>query len=336
MKSFLIALLIFILIIGTGVGAFYVRAAALSRPVELSEPVTVKIDPGSGCTKIASVLYNAGLVRNAGVFKNYADERGVSTKLRPGEYTFEGKVTLEDLVAALLRGGETADNERVTIPEGLTVKQTAEIFAAKGLVNTDKFIEYTQITAFPAYDYLPPPGTPDRLTGFLFPDTYDIDPRWTEREIVNMMLARFDNVFTAEWRARAQQTGRSVKEIVVMASIIEKEAKMAVDRPLISGVFYNRLEINMLLQSCATVQYVLGEPKPNLTQKDLDTPSPYNTYLHKGLPPGPIACPGKDSLRAALYPAEHDYLYFLAKPDGYHVFNETYAGHLSDRDKYLK
>ena len=334
MKKFLIGFAIFILVIGIGAGLVYWKVTSLFNPVTLAEPITIKIESGSSGGRIANVLYAAGLVRNANVFSYYVKKEGVSTNLRPGTYTFDGVVSLEELAKVLQTGNELAETLMVTIPEGLTVAQTAEIFAKKGLVDAEKFIEYTQTAEF-AYDYLPPPGAEDRLNGFLFPETYGVSPKWTEKDIVNMMLAQFDKVFKAEWHARAKEMGKSIFEIVTMASIVEKEALMSSDRPIIAGVFYHRLEIGMLLQSCATVQYVLGEPKNPLLLKDLETPSPYNTYLHKGLPPGPIACPGKASLEAALYPTETDYLYFLAKPDGYHAFNKDLAGHNADKRKYI-
>ena len=333
LKKFLIVLLILGVVIGGAVGFVYTKINALYEPVYMGRPVTVIIEKGYSGGKIANVLYAAGLVRNANVFSKYVKEQGVDSKLKPGTYTFEGSVSLDDLCAVLQVGTER-ETFMVAIPEGFTVKQIAERFEEKGFADAEKFIEYTQTAEFP-YEYLPPPGTEDRLDGFLFPETYGIDAEWTEKEIVNMMLAQFDKVFKKEYRERTEEMGMTILELITMASIVEKEAAKATDRPIIAGVFYNRLKIGMMLQSCATVQYVLGEPKNPLLYKDLETPSPYNTYLHKGLPPGPIACPGLAAIEAALYPDENKYYYFLAKPDGYHVFNTTNAEHEADKRKYI-
>ena len=334
MKKFLIVLLVLGVIIGGATGFVYSKINALHGPVYLDEPVTIKIEKGYSGGKIANVLYAAGLVRNANIFSNYIKQQEVDNKLKPGTYTFEGSVSLDDLCAILQTGNEQRETVMVTIPEGFTVKQIAERFEDKGFVDAKKFIEYTQTAVF-SYEYLPPPGTEDRLDGFLFPETYGIDAEWTEKEIVNMMLAQFDKVFKKEYRERTTEMGMTILELITMASIVEKEAAKATDRPIIAGVFYNRLKIDMMLQSCATVQYVLGEPKNPLLYKDLEAPSPYNTYLHKGLPPGPIACPGLAAIEAALYPDENKYYYFLAKPNGYHVFNTTLAGHEADKRKYI-
>jgi UPF0755 protein len=150
------------------------------------------------------------------------------------------------------------------------------------------------------------------------------------------MLYQFSKVFTEESKARARELGMSVRELITLASIIEREAQVSEDRPVIASVFYNRLKIGMPLQSCATVQYILGEQKPVLSIEDTRIESPYNTYLISGLPPGPIASPGAESIQAALYPADTKYLFFLAKGDGSHAFSETYEQFLRDKAKYIQ
>ncbi|MCL1906242.1 MAG: endolytic transglycosylase MltG, partial [Clostridiales bacterium] len=154
------------------------------------------------------------------------------------------------------------------------------------------------------------------------------DPAWDEKQIIEMMLKQFDSIWTEEWQAKADDLGMSLPEVVTLASIIEKEAAVEADRPVISGVFHKRLGIDMMLQSCATIQFLLGEPKVPLLNSDLEIESPYNTYKYPGLPPGPIASPGVAALKAALYPEETEYLYFRAKNDGSHRFSVTYEEHL--------
>lgn len=317
------------------IAAFFMGQAYLGgRPVVI-ENVSLTIPDGSGTKAIAAILKDNGVIRSEGAFVRYVKQKGISQDLRSGSYVFDGEMTLERVCDALLRGRGNATEVRVTIPEGLTVEQTAEIFAEKGLVDKDAFIAYTLNGDFP-YDYLPPKGTTERLEGFLFPDTYQISTQWDEEDIVNMLLRQFDKVFKEEWREQAEESGRSIYDVVILASIIEREAKVQEDRPIIAGVFLNRLAIGMKLESCATVQYALGEVKPVLLYKDLEIDSPYNTYQMKGLPPTPIAAPGKASLEAALYPTESDYLFFLAKPDGSHYFSKTLAEHNAAKNKYLK
>ncbi|MCI8336830.1 MAG: endolytic transglycosylase MltG [Peptococcaceae bacterium] len=325
----------FFLLVMIAAVLFMGQAYLAGRPVTLAETVSITIPDGSGTKAIAGILKDNGVIRSESAFVRYVKRNGLGQDLRSGSYTFSGEQSLADICSALKKGRGNATEVRVTIPEGLTVEQTAEIFADKGLVDKDKFIDYTLNGDFP-YDYLPAKGTPERLEGFLFPDTYQISTAWDEEDIVNMLLKQFDKVFTEEWREKAEADGRSIYEVVTLASIVEREAKVAGDRPIIAGVFLNRLDIGMKLESCATVQYALGEVKPVLLYKDLEIDSPYNTYKNQGLTPTPIAAPGKASLEAALYPTESDYLFFLAKPDGSHFFSKTLAEHNAAKNKYLK
>lgn len=319
--ALLIALLL--LISGLALGGFWY--AGLDKPVHLDESVSITIASGSTSAHISQLLHENGLTRHGLAFRLYARQEGIENQLKPGTYTFSETVSLEEIARQLL-AGKNAEALKVTIPEGLTVAQTAEIFAAQGLADIDIFMEYAQNAPF-EYDYLPPPNTENRLEGFLFPNTYMINVNWSEEEIIQMLLAQFDKVWKEEWRQRAADLDLTAFEVITLASIIEKEARIAQDRPLIASVFHNRLQIQMALQSCATVQFVLGEPKYPLLYEDLEIESPYNTYKHRGLPPGPIAAPGQAAIEAALYPAETDFLYFRAKSDGSHYFSKTLAEH---------
>jgi len=317
-----------------GVGAFFYWQYANSA-VTAREAVTVNIPEGASTGQIADILQDAGLIKNAAAFRFYTRQEGIDNNLKPGEYTFEAGSIDFAAISMVLIQGKQAEGIKVTIPEGLTVLETGSLLAEKGLVDLDAFVEYTINGDFP-YDYLPAKGTPERLEGFLFPSTYQMMPDWGVEKITNTLLGQFDKVLTEEWRAQAEKQGMSISEIVTLASIIEKEAKVPEDRPIISGVFYNRLKKPMRLESCATIQYILGEVKPVLSYADLEVESPYNTYKHDGLPPGPIACPGASALEAALYPEDNDYYYFLAKPDGSHYFSKTLAEHNAAKQKYLK
>lgn len=299
----------------------------------LTEKVVLNVPDKASTGAISQSLYEKGLTRNDWVFKIYAKIKGFESQLKAGEYNFSGQVALKDIKDKLSQGRVVT--RKYTIPEGYNLEQIAGLLAEKGVVNREKFLDVAQNGKYD-YDYLPPAGTDRRLEGFLFPDTYQINTGWTEEKIINMMLKRFDAVFIPEWREKAKKQNMTIKEVVTLASIIEREARTADDRPIISGVFHNRIKKKMRLESCATVQYALGEVKEVLLYSDLAIDSPYNTYKNSGLPPGPIAAPGKAALKAALYPTESNYLYFVAKPDGSHYFSRTLAEHNQAKRKYLK
>jgi len=308
-------------------------AYAMTRPVQLAETRTMEVPKSASTGQIAALLAEKDLVRNADVFKLYSRLKGFDGRYKTGSYTFNGTVSLADIAAELLRG-KTAEI-KFTVPEGLTLAEIAAILADKGLADRDRFLDVAQNEAF-SYDYLPAAGSDHRLEGFLFPDTYQVPSGYGEKQIIEMMLKRFDTVMTPEWRQQAEKLKMSIPQVVTLASIIEREARVAVDRPLVSSVFHNRLAIEMRLESCATVQFALGKVKDVLLYEDLEIESPYNTYRNSGLPPGPIAVPGAASLEAALYPADTDFLFFVAKPDGSHYFSKTLAEHNAAKEKYLK
>lgn len=295
--------------------------------------VTVKIAPQSTTSQIAAQLKENGLIRNAGYFKLYTKYTGTDRSLKPGKYFFKGTENLSQIISMLQAG--SPDIFSFTIPEGYTLEQITNLLVNKGIASEEKLLTAIedQELKFSYLDELP--EGPNRFEGFLFPDTYTIEAETSAKDIIQLMLDRFSQVYTAEYAARAQELDLTTVEVVTLASIIEREAKKQEDRPLVSAVFHNRLDKGMLLQSCATVQYALGEVKPVLYNIDLQTESPYNTYLYAGLPPGPIAAPGEASIKAALYPADVSYLYFVAKPDGSHVFSNTLQEHNEAKNKYI-
>jgi UPF0755 protein len=218
--------------------------------------------------------------------------------------------------------------EQFTVPEGLHIGQIASLLDSENIVQEDEFIQ-----ACRSEDILREFGVPfDSMEGFLFPDTYTVARGVDARAIVTMMARRFFEQL--ESVAPSDYTDEELKRVVIIASLVEREAMIDEERPLVAAVFYNRLANNKRLESCATVQYILGKTKERLLYSDLRTPSPYNTYLHAGLPPGPISNPGLESLRAALYPAEVDYLFFVSKGNGTHHFSNTYKEHLRAIEKY--
>ncbi len=284
--------------------------------------VNVSLPAGAGHAVISRDLTRAGAVSNDWLFKHYLDYRSYPP-LTGGQYSVhhgEGyRQAMQDLDK-----GPLLVQVRLTIPEGYTLAQTATAVGQLPGLSAQRFLQVAQSGAIRSQ--FEPPGS-NNLEGFVFPDTYFIDPTETEQDILQTMVDRFDQIATSVGLANSKATnGLTPYQTVVLASLIEKEAKLEVDRGKISRVVLNRLAAGMLLQIDATVEYAEGVHKTRLLDSDLRTPSPYNTYLHAGLPPGPIADPGQASLYAALNPTPGTWLYYvLINADGAHAFATTQA-----------
>lgn len=294
----------------------------------------INIPLNSSTAQIAAILQQEGIIKNGLVFRFYARYKGYDQKLQAGTYSFYPGMPAREILHKLQQGVVRGKGVRFTIPEGFTVEQIAARLDKEGLADEEAFLnlcrEYKSKSSF---DFLGagPADLKYSLEGYLFPDTYETRPDITPEELVALMLGRFNEIFDVTFRRRADKLGYSIPQIVTLASLVEKEARTPQERPLVSAVFHNRLKSESMpfLQSCATIQYILGEAKPVLTYADLEIDSPYNTYLYPDLPPGPIASPGRDALEAALYPADVDYLYFVYKEDGSgeHYFSTTLEDH---------
>jgi UPF0755 protein len=291
-----------------------------------AKPIVVTIKPGMSSDDISQLLVRKGIIGNEYYFRFLVRMKGLGNSLRAGEYDFTPGLTTGQVLDTLA-SGENVRTE-ITIPEGYTIDQIAKLLDKTHVLSGKKFKELAKNYA--PYDYMKSDRKDIiyRAEGFAFPDTYEIDGGMTEAQLLKNMVQQFNKEFTPAMRARAASMGLSIRDTIILASLVEKEAKLSKDRPVIAGVFLNRLKIGMPLQSCATIQYILGYPKPELSDKDTQIPSPYNTYLHNGLPPGPIANPGLASIKAVLNPAHTDYLYFVADKYGAHHFSKTYAEHL--------
>ncbi|BCV21871.1 endolytic transglycosylase MltG [Moorella sp. Hama-1] len=312
-----------------GVGWYFTTLLAPRRPG--APAVEVTIPPGTSSAAIATSLAEKGLIRSPLAFRVVALAQGVDKQLKSGSYLISPGWPLP-AITSLLASGKVRDVE-FTIPEGYTVRQIAALLQQKGLVREEDFLKAAAMD-YP-FDFLQglPPG-PEHVQGFLFPDTYRVAPGTPAREIVLMMLNRFNQVYQELAPQKDPSLEFNTRQIVTLASIVEREAKVDSERPLIAGVFINRLRRGMRLESCATVEYLLPAPKAVLSYQDLQIDSPYNTYRVEGLPPAPIAEPGRASLLAVLKPAQTDYLYFVAKPDGSHYFSSTLAEHNQATARY--
>jgi UPF0755 protein len=284
-------------------------------------PLRVIVPKGVSFATAADSLKRAGLVRYPFLFRVYARVKGDDRNIKPGTYLLKRGTSWPDILDAL-NGGHGVVNT-ITIPEGFALQQIAPLLAQTLRVPLDSVNAAVRDTALRARLAIPT----KTLEGYLFPDTYAFPEGTSARQAVGEMVKRFEREWKPEWSARLSTLALNRHDIVTLASIIEKEAKRPEERPVISAVYQNRLRERMLLQADPTVQYALGRHTPRIMYKDLEVVSPYNTYKHPGLPPGPIASPGGPSLVAALYPANVSYLYFVADSDGHHEFRTTLAGH---------
>ncbi len=289
----------------------------------------LSVAPGSTSSDIGRMLEEGDLVRDSRMFSLLSRVLRIDDRLQAGEYLFSPGMSLMELMRRLESGNVVT--ARVTIREGMNLRQIAETLASRELVDRERFLELAQDEALIYGDSSPIVKPYASLEGYLFPDTYVFVRGQSEEEIIKRMVARFVEVAVPELERRADAGKLSLHELVTLASIIEKEAMVDRERPIISGVFHNRMNIGMPLQSDPTVQYVMAERRAKLYNRDLAIDSPFNTYKHRGLPPGPIASPGKASLIAAAEPADVQYLYFVAKGDGTHVFGRTFAEHVRNR-----
>jgi UPF0755 protein len=315
------------------------HAAELEQPAGSDDaPLAFVVESGETAAEIAARLKQEGLVSDAELFRRYVQYHGLDAGIEAGEFTLRQTMTIPGIAEALQRGQRA--ELVVTVQEGLRLEQVAAVVAAQTSISEDEFLASVtsdwrdSALAFDFLADLPPSAT---LEGFLFPETYRLPEDASSFDLLSRMLETFDARVTPEMRAAAADRGLNVYELITLAAVVEREAVLDDERPLIAGVYHNRLESGWFLNACPTVQYALGlgddtrEWWPVLTLDDLELDSPYNTYRNLGLPPGPICSPGLTSIQASAYPADTDFFFFLAdctKDDGSHLFSVTEAEHL--------
>jgi len=294
------------------------------RPIaDRAEAVIVEVRRGQGASALARELERMGLIRSAPAFEIYLAWSGLGRKLQAGYYELSAAMSGAQ-IARRIASGEIA-RRKLTIPEGLRLTQIAKRVGESGLATPEQFLAAAVPATVAGKVSFKPEG--ETLEGYLLPETYEFAYGTPAEGLVLRMVQELDNQFVKPNAAAIAASPLTLHQIITLASLVEREAKVAEDRPKIAGVLRNRLARGMKLQCDATVQYALGQHKPRLTFRDLRVPSPYNTYLHAGLPPGPIASPGLASLRAALNPASSDALYFVARGDGTSQFSRTLEEH---------
>lgn len=313
----------------------------IKHPVDPSDTqlTAITIEQGESVDAIGLKLEEAGLINGSIYLKIYLWQTGLGSKLKAGSYEFSPDMTLEQIVN-MLTGGERGlkSNEvQVSIPEGLTNEQVLEKLKSSGAISEDAYFTTSGIE-LSGYGFLSDRPEEADFQGFLFPDTYNFFKDSSIKAVTEAMLDNFDKKLTSAMREDMRKQGKSMYEIITLASIVEKEAGNTGEMATIASVFYNRLRIGQALQSDATVNYITGAGRAMPTNEDLEVDSPYNTYKYAGLPPTPICNPGIEAIKAAIYPTETDYFYFLTTQDEKQTtyFSKTYEEHLQNKATYLK
>ncbi|WP_409341587.1 endolytic transglycosylase MltG [Paenibacillus sp. MBLB4367] len=347
LKTFMIVFLSCLIILALAAGSAVFYAWNGLQPVSASDqPVRIAIPTGTSTNEIAAKLEEQGMIKNSTLFVYYLRYQKQGSRFQAGEYEMKPGMTLDEIIEKL-NEGETVKEEvvRFTIPEGFTVRQIAERLGEQGLVDAEGFLKMTnEKHTLPNNWVADIPDQPDiayRLEGYLFPETYEMKKGSTAEDILKRLVSEWDrklNELPSGWPDQMKQRGLTFHQLLTIASLIEREVVLEQERPVVAGVIYNRLDKKMPLQIDATVQYALGKPKERLLEKDLFVESPYNTYAHDGLPPGPIASPSLSSVKAALYPEKTNYLFYVTKKDGSqgHLFAETFDEHKKNIERSKK
>ncbi len=307
----------------------FISYALLFSPLTLENSVQLQVQPGTGLNKVALDLQEKGVIRSSLGIKLLARWNQQSDRIQAGHYQFSGSATPEEILARLVAG----DVEKVslTIPEGFTLQQIVDRIEEKGFGRRDRLLQLAYNADFIHSLKIDAAS----LEGYLFPETYLFAPGVGEKALLKMMVGQLRSHISEELKKNAKDLGLGFHQWVTLASIIEKETGIVEEMPLISSVFHNRLKRRIPLQTDPTVIYGIKNFDGNLTRKHLKTPSLYNTYLNRGLPPGPIASPGLAALHAAVNPAQTKYLYFVATGDGGHRFSKTLKEHNAAVREYL-
>ncbi|WP_455541883.1 endolytic transglycosylase MltG [Intestinibacter sp.] len=301
------------------------------------EDIVVDIPMGSTVNNVADILKENNLIKNEFIFKMNFKIKNNYSHMKSGKYLLNQKLSNSDIIDKLVSGQMYQEGIKVTIPEGSTSNEIISLLVKNELGKKEDFEELVSNPSnfYDDFEFLNQKDIKN-LEGFLYPSTYYFDEDSKPKDIIKEMLNLFNKNYTDELKKEQKERKMTLQEVINLASIVEKEAVIDEDRPIIASVFYNRLDEGMPLQSDATIQYVFETRKKSITYKDLKIDSPYNSYVVKGLPPTPIANPSIKSIKAVLEPAHTDYLYFVANIDGGNVYSKTYDEHIKNVQKYRK
>lgn len=295
------------------------------------------IESGQGLGSIAKNLKEEELIHSKTYFKVYSILSGRQGSFRSGEYTLSSKMDIKEIVAELTKPVFLKAEEKITFIEGWNIENYNEAILKSNLENKADFLKQSQKNYSEEFSFLKDKPKNKSLEGYLFPDTYRFYVDIKSDDMIKKMLSNFDKKLSEQMRADISAQGKTIFEIVTMASVIEKEVRSANDMKIVSGIFWNRIKNGQALESCATLAYILGVNKSQYSYEDTRINSPYNTYINRGLPAGPIANPGLKAIEAAIYPEHTAYNYFLtASETGETIFSKTYQEHLNNKNKYIK
>lgn len=338
-----ILLYIILLLVVIGTWGFKFLIIGSDKPVSTKENAVVReviIPDGSSSARIADILKNTGIIRSKFAFKKYLKDNELDRKLRPGQFTLDTSMNYEELSLELTTRGKKKATHIFTIPEGYELEEIADVLEQKGFINRTEFMKLAlNPQKYEAeYEFIKYIPNGNSLEGYLYPETYEVYVDANTETILKKMLSQFEKIYQEKLKTSIEE-GKDLNELMTMASIVEREAKIDQERPIIASVFYNRLNKNIKFQSCATIQFALKDRKTRLLNKDLEIESPYNTYKYLGIPPGPIASAGLASIEAALNPTKTDYLYFVVNPkgeSGSHNFAANYNEFLKYKQIYTE
>ena len=333
MKLRILLTLALVVVVLGGLAAYltirWIEAPVLSESDHPPAKIVV-IPEGASFSQVAQILEREQLIQSRAAFMWLGKKQEAERKIRPGEYELHAALPPSEILSKLMAGRVVLHS--VMIPEGYTISQIADVFAEHRITDRAEFIRLAHDPSF-----IKTLGVhADSVEGYLYPDTYRFPRPTAGKDVIKAMVDQLAHVLTSEWQARAKEMRLTPHQVLTLASVIEKETGAGEERPHIASVFHNRLKKRIPLQSDPTVIYGLPNFDGNLRKKDLSHPSPYNTYRWAGLPPGPIASPGADSIRAALYPTSTQDLYFVSKNDGTHQFSATLVEHNRAVEKYQK
>ena len=278
---------------------------------------TFRIEPGEGLQKIASKLEIEGFIRGDVFFNIYVYLRGEESKLKAGDYLLSSSMSIKEIADKLIRGD--SEGLKITIIEGWRIKDIAQYLDDLNICSKDEFLKAAEGSE-----------------GYLFPDTYYITSTMSASDLISLMRTNFNKKVDESLRTEIEGRGKTLSEIVIMASIIEKEVRTFEDKKIVSGILWKRVKVGMPLQSCATIAYITGKKTTKISIEETQIDSPYNTYKYAGLPVGPICNPSLESIEAAVYPQESPYWYYLSAPEGETIFSRTLQEHNIAKLKYLK
>ena len=329
-----IIILFFLFAIIVAAGCFYIENKINRSFSDNNIQKEFVIESGQGVKKIAANLEKEGLIIGSDYFEIYVWQKKIADRLQAGKYSLSASMAIPE-IADLFAGGQIKSNEvQVTIPEGFTLDEIEKRLVKKELIKEGEFLENKLVNSS-QYSFWEEGMDENNLEGFLFPDTYKFYQETTAEKIIEKMLNNFDKKLSFEIREEIKKQNKTVLEIIILASIIEKEAGREEDMKKVASVFLNRLAANHPLQSDATINYVIGEGRRKASYEDLQIDSLYNTYKYNDLPPTPICNPGLNAINAVVYPASTDYFYFLTDPEGKAYFARTFEEHQRNRVEYL-